>query len=289
MRNIVKFVLILIVSFSLATYNIYLAYNERLPEHEKEYIEKDDSLIDEINEFKNKTLNFKRNCNPFIENERNFRIKIDDVVYPKYIPLRDNKKINFSCLNEATKPKVILYWTNFYEKEDFYYGLGRFTPFLKHKCPVYNCELTNDKQRINESDLVVFSILDTPPINNTMPLYRTQAQYWLLLLIESPFNIENNKFRDYFYGYDEDDFNLSMTYRSDSDFVSHYALESKIVWQKNFNYDENFDFSMNKSGFAAILISNCYAESSGRNAYVRELKKYVPVSVYGKVKTNRVI
>ena len=275
-RSKILIALVILVTFSL--YNIILHYKNQSG---KFFQKIEQSLID-IPIFKNdkkeeepvtklKLIESLTECSPFNLSAKQFTVTIDGVTYPKIVPLRDNASINFDCINKAPKPKIILLWTPFYDRDTFYYGLGKYEPFKQHKCPAYNCEITKDKSRLNESDIVVVSFqnrIDTIPGNKLYP-----NQQWVFVLIESPvhlngFSAHNNKF------------NLAATYRLDANFMSHYAYESHLAWEENPRFNPNFDYYEGKTDFAAIVVSNC-GGSSGRLQYVNEMKKYVPVKVYG--------
>lgn len=213
-------------------------------------------------------------CHPFNAKPNQFKVDFNGVSYPKYIPLRDNQTFNFDCMNKNKKSKVILFWTPLYDFKDFYYGLGTKDPFIKHKCPVYNCELTNDRSRVNDSDLIIFSFanqIDSLP----NPAWRKPNQRWVFVLIESPVHVPGSRFISY-----NNLFNMSVTYKLSSDFMSHYSYETYNTWQLNENFDENQNFYQDKTEFAAIIVSNC-GGSSGRLAYINEMRKYVKVDIYG--------
>ena len=219
-------------------------------------------------------LNVKNNSrNRYTDEKQQFQVEIDGLMYPIIIPLKDNRSLNFSFFNKESKTKLILYWTPFYDLDTFYYGLGKHTPFINNKCPVYNCEATKDKSRYGESDLVVFSLVN--PIDmNEIPKYRNPNQEWAMVLIESPVNVPGSRFLDLHY-------NLSVTYRSDSDTYSHYAYENELVWALNEEFDDKKDYLLNKSEFSVALISNCH-DKSGRLQYIKEMRKYVPVTIFGR-------
>ena len=209
-------------------------------------------------------------CDPYIKNLNIFSVTIDNVIYPKFTPLHNNPKINYSCLNTDSSSKLILLWTQWFDNPSFVYGIGYKKPFEINKCPVTNCEITNDRSRLNESNMIVFHMRD--PVYE-FPSYRTSNQRWVFYLHESPiyssdYETLNNLF------------NLSATYRRDSNFTSQYFYPYHI-WAKNELFDENRDFSFNKTEFAAIIVSNCYSRS-GRLHYINELKKYIPLTVFGK-------
>jgi len=90
------------------------------------------------------------------------------------------------------------------------------------------------------------------------------------MLYESPMNSDDySKFKDFY--------NLTATYRMDTDFP---RTLNGMFWKKNTDFDTDYDFHGSKKGFAAALIRNC-GDSSGRLEYIKELKKYVAVDVYG--------
>ena len=66
-------------------------------------------------------------------------------------------------------------------------------------------------------------------------------------------------------------FNLTATYRADSDFDGLYELASGMVWQRSASHDASRDYRGEKSRLAFGIMSNCEA-SSKRSAYVSELR-----------------
>ena len=61
--------------------------------------------------------------NQFHNNNTQYYVKIDNVVYPKYVPKMFNKTIDFDCLNKNKKRNRILLWTKFVGSDDFFYGI----------------------------------------------------------------------------------------------------------------------------------------------------------------------
>ena len=78
-------------------------------------------------------------------------------------------------------------------------------------------------------------------------------------------------------------FNLTMTYRSSSDFDNLY-VPSVMRWGFNETFDENADFyGANRRKFAAAIISKP-DDTSERLKYIAEMKQHVnDVEVYGKL------
>lgn len=152
-------------------------------------------------------------------------------------------------------------------------GLGRITPFQKRGCPVTKCEFTSDRNLIDSADLVLVHMRDGfDPIPQTP---RPKDQRWMLLLYESPMNTPD--FSEY-----NGVFNLTSTYRLDSDFscnrdVFDWADPSKSDREKQFKVPEN---KVEKIGISVAVISNCGA-STRRMEYIREMRKYTRVDVFG--------
>jgi hypothetical protein len=115
-------------------------------------------------------------CNP-ISGHLN-TIELDGVRYPQYVPSYFNTSLNFDCLNKSSAIKKILFWNTFWGNLGFQYGLGVVTPFVKHNCPVSNCELLIDKTRISEADLVIVHMLDE---FSPIPQQRPPHQRWVYI------------------------------------------------------------------------------------------------------------
>jgi glycoprotein 3-alpha-L-fucosyltransferase len=121
--------------------------------------------------------------------------------------------------------------------------------------------------------MVIFSLVN-PIDKNEIPKERNRDQQWTMVIIESPINVPGSKFYNLNY-------NLSVTYRSDSDTYSHYAYESELVWELNEEFDDQKNYLEGKTEFSVALISNCH-DKSGRLNYINEMKKYVSVKIFGK-------
>ena len=52
-----------------------------------------------------------------------------------------------------------------------------------------------------------------------------------------------------------------------------------MVWEYNANFNETKNFSAEKVGFAAAIISNC--DASHRLNYIKELQNYIKVDIFG--------
>jgi len=206
-------------------------------------------------------------CNPINETYVPFKIKINGIEYPKHVSPHLNKSISFECLNKVEKHKVILFWNEFWAWKEF--GIGKDEIFLKHKCPVTRCEITNDKSRLNQSDFVVVG--DGGAMQNP-PSYRPKNQRWIFLVYESPY-LANNDYSKY-----NGVFNLTATHLSNADFLTTYEGSAQMTWEMNKDYKIPYS---NKTKLAAALISNCWSDNSRRMDFINQLRKYIVVDVYG--------
>jgi hypothetical protein len=74
-------------------------------------------------------------------------------------------------------------------------------------------------------------------------------------------------------------FNLTASFRRDSDFTSIYYSESGIKWSEEARPNTTVNIWQSKNaGFAAALISN---PLSKRLEYIQELQKYMAIDIYG--------
>lgn len=209
-------------------------------------------------------------CEPFNKEYKHYQVEINGAKYPNSIPMFLNKTINFDCLNKNIQIKTILLWNDFFRIK-----VDQLNPFVNKKCPVTNCELTNDKSKLNQSDYVVVHMRNNiSPIPTTRP----KNQRWIFMIYESPIHSPN-------YSKYDGVFNLTSTYKKDSDFNSFYETFFNYEWGLNTSFNELEDFSKGKTQFGAALISNCIATVK-RLEYINELKKYVPIDVFGKCGTK---
>lgn len=226
-----------------------------------------------------------------------------------YIGERQLKPTNgiISRLRPNNSMKYLLYYTKFFESEDWYTGFGR-KPFIDSQCPVDNCYLTANKSllsNVNMFDAVLFHIRN---INeeaakfetwHKLVIERDPRQRYVMFTLESPANDEfpYNSFDDFF--------NWTMTYRLDSDFPSPYGsmdlknnnklsddqsagFDFRKIGMKDYAIPTNLSDSIEittskfqrKKSLVAWMVSNCYT-ASRREAYVFELQKYIQVDVYG--------
>ena len=208
----------------------------------------------------------KAKCEPFFTDFKQYQVEIDNETYPKSVPIYYNKSINFECLNANSRRPLILFWNKFWDSE----YTNNESRFKVNGCPVTNCETTVDRNRWNDSNLVVvhqaISLSDVSK-------YRPDSLRTVFLYLESPVMRELNLTQ-----YDSF-FNLTATYRHDSDFP-HYYEELFGNWKKNPDFNRAYDFHGQKDKFAVALIGNCN-DNCRRLELIEQLRKYVPIDVVG--------
>ncbi len=96
-------------------------------------------------------------CSPVIK-QVEFSVSVDGRVYPQFVPLYRKKSIDFECLQSNKRNKIILLWKKMYGMpfKELYFGHEK--QMIANNCPVKNCEFTNNRTKLNHSDLVLFHI-----------------------------------------------------------------------------------------------------------------------------------
>lgn len=176
--------------------------------------------------------------------------------------------------------KIILFWNSFFEQPDFGFGFGS-KPF--EKCSISNCRTTNDKTLLNDSTAVLIHMRSPGHDIEALRRWRQLDQYLVFYLRESPKNSMCDKALAAYNGL----FNLSMTYRPNSDIEKPYFryIEKKMV-------DEASKASLTRvttrPGHVAWVSSNCWSMDviHGRQAYITQLQKYIKVNKYGRCPTH---
>ncbi|XP_039307568.1 alpha-(1,3)-fucosyltransferase C isoform X2 [Solenopsis invicta] len=190
--------------------------------------------------------------------------------------------------------KTILLWNTLFGDRNFYFGKGD----IFRDCSFNKCKVFNDRDYLNveDYDAILFhgnemSVFDVPRKRRTM-------QFYVYVNLESPAN------RDILPKYRKSYFNLTMTYRLDSDIPWTYDIIENVKTGEFVAPSKNPDWSAfendtsagdavdevpsaildtvrGKSKPVTWFVSNCYAKS-GRMEYVQELSKHIGVDIYGK-------
>jgi alpha-1,3-fucosyltransferase len=226
--------------------------------------------------------------------------------------LSDNHDPNSNNNNNNNNQQqniIILYWTKFFEVNDFEVGIGR-TPFIKAQCPPVKqqstCWTTTDRGLLNRSHAIIFHARDLDPDDLPPPGWRRPHQNFIFFNYESPVHTDLAKLRLYFNNY----FNRTMTYRHDSDVVSLHPYgrlkcRKKKATDRCLNFPRFYSFESDsvsspaasggggeendviprmdltrKTRTAAWFVSNCVTDSR-RESLVHNLSLFIPVDIYG--------
>jgi hypothetical protein len=197
-------------------------------------------------------------------------------------PERNEIPIDFIDNKYSGNSKTILFWTTFFGGHIW----SKLKMDLNAECPSHNCRLVTDRRLLNESDAVMFHFWNDKL--DQIPTYRRPDQRYVYLNFESP-----TRSRNHFpwKKIPRDFFNLTATYRLDSDLFGNmfygFKFERKESVQPRSDDLTNY-YGINitaKTKLAAWFVSNCKT-SVNREGYVRELRRHIPVDVFGKCLEN---
>ena len=169
--------------------------------------------------------------------------------------------------------KIILSWTKFFDDDLMPFIADRYDI---HSCPVNNCRFTNDRRYLKNSSAVIFHAHGRNLNAADLPPFRDPDQYYVFYLLEAPY-LTKYDFRAAPW---PDFFNLSWTYRRESDVLARHYLRFYLPTGLGENRKSRHARLAGKHNRALAMISNCRAPSN-RDEYVRELQRHFPVDVAG--------
>ncbi|XP_077490700.1 alpha-(1,3)-fucosyltransferase C-like [Amblyomma americanum] len=176
------------------------------------------------------------------------------------------------------RPLVVLLWTTWCGKQNY--------PYFKEDvvdavCP-YACLFTRQRSYLASSSAVLFHGKDIQL--DDMPSLRSGEQRWIFFSLEPPTATPVHVLRKL-----DGLFNLTMTYRTDSDVTTRYGYaflpRKKIKKMKARTPKKPWptgvqDVSRRKA-IAVWMVSHCKTDSM-RETYVARLRKVIGVDVFGK-------
>lgn len=187
--------------------------------------------------------------------------------------------------------KVILIWNTCFDRPFCSLGSG-VNPFLNYHCPVFDCYITNDHNfmPIDQFDALIFHGPEFRPFFSlNYPSERSDHQRYIYLSHETPMKYPVSHNLDGF-------FNLTMTYRFDSDIPNFYfeivdkngifvSPDDNPPWIKpdfsGVNLANLWELRGIKKKPIAWFVSSCESDN-GRENYVKSLQNFIPVDIYGK-------
>ncbi|CAL4120904.1 unnamed protein product, partial [Meganyctiphanes norvegica] len=187
---------------------------------------------------------------------------------PYYI---NDSDMQFNNNEEEVPLKKILFWN---PRKGWDYTVGQ---DLFKRCHVSSCIGTINRSEYNYKELgaVVFLMHPRKPPMDEVPLQRWPGTRYIFLQQESPIYTQPLEKYDGF-------FNWTMTFRLDSDVPIRYGytLKRSSYLQEVDNRAKN----LKDKKLVAWMVSHCKTRSQ-RGKYVRDLRKYIPVDIYGRCGT----
>ncbi len=171
--------------------------------------------------------------------------------------------------------KTILFWNSFFSRKDYGFGLGR-QKFQQCKCPESRCQTTTDKSLFPTADAVIFHSRDPYFLAHPeeLPMRSNPGQIYIFYNFEAPMR-SGERLKNY-----TDVFNLTMTYREDSDIaVPLWNLVKRTEPKTNSGIGKS-DLG-EKTRTAVWFISNCEKDGSRRWQYAMKLSQYIDLDIYG--------
>ncbi|XP_068733653.1 4-galactosyl-N-acetylglucosaminide 3-alpha-L-fucosyltransferase FUT6-like [Montipora capricornis] len=184
-----------------------------------------------------------------------------------------SKEMMLTANSSRSRKKILLLvYNNFFGTKEW---LGVDSPCSIPRTRTKPCvkdmiEVTHDKQRFCESDFVLVHGASDLPSLRELKIRRQQkppSQKWIFHSSESPYVIHVGHYGDMF--------DLTLSYRVDSDFWMPYGSYEQIPFV---NIAQR-DYSAGKDKLVAWMVSNCGPQP--RKTFVHELQKYIAVDVFG--------
>lgn len=145
-------------------------------------------------------------------------VEYKHVHFGKHNLCTHNKDVPY--VSNYGRKKVILFYTTIFDRITVFY------PEELDCCEPFNCEITTDRNRLLQSDAVIFHGRDLPKAK-LMPTQRTAEQRWVFYTHESPFHSKIMP-SDY-----NSMFNWTMTYERRADIYEPYGLYAKNLNIRN--------------------------------------------------------
>ncbi|XP_066910488.1 glycoprotein 3-alpha-L-fucosyltransferase A-like [Clytia hemisphaerica] len=138
--------------------------------------------------------------------------------------------------------------------------------FQRSQCSVKNCRFVRKPRDYETADAVLFKDI---PEHLKRPVSKP-GQLWVYYQLESPVHTRRLP--------EKSVFNWTATYRPDSTVEAPYGKFGERIFHRKMKLRRNY--AKGKTKNIAWFVSNC-DNLNGRMKYVRELRKYIDVDIYG--------
>ena len=181
------------------------------------------------------------------------------------------------------KYKLILLWNKYFGRpilEGYIYYKGN---YVSNLCKPETCIFTENRLIVDDADAIIFHYYPSYFKKNHLPARKHDNQKYIAYVLEPPVNFLKHPNMKWVA---DDFFDIYITYHRDSDIrTPYFGWRKKYKSEINITNDKIFMEKVSKNfeekKFAiSQFVSNCHSYS-GREKYVTELQKYIPVDVYG--------
>jgi len=169
-----------------------------------------------------------------------------------------NAVTDFSKIFFKKKPSttnLILVYTSFFG-DALFNGFSRIKDYVQScGCSFNGCELTFDRNRYEDANVVIFHCRDMPSISDLYILKNRKVvgQLWLYLCMENPFNTPPVDFLNVY-------FELTATYRLNSDIYYPYKSYEKLPptdQSQTNSLEKHINYAEGKTKQIAWMVSHC--------------------------------
>ena len=210
-----------------------------------------------------------------------------EITVPRYRVRTNETRPDLQTTLPRNEPQMILIYTSLNGRLPWP-GLKTsqdFTQFNGQNCRETNCKLTYDKRDFTNSKVVIFRALTMPSRTEMLNLQqrRPKDQVWIYFTLENPivtsYMAPHKNRRDL-----DNVFNWTMNYMRDSDIYHPYGFYLPLN-HSEFSPPSSINHAKGKSRLAVWTCSGhglFVNERKLRVLYVRQLRKHIPIDVYGK-------
>ena len=210
-----------------------------------------------------------------------------EITVPRYPVRASDSRPDLQTTLERKEPQMVLIYTGFNSLFPWP-GLENsqdFTRFKGQKCRQTNCELSYDKRDFINSKVVIFHSYNMPSRKEMFDLQqrRPKDQVWVYFTLENPivtsYIAPHKNRRDL-----ENVFNWTMNYMRDSDIYHPYGFYLPLS-HNEVTPPSSINHAKGKRKLAVWTCSGhgrVVNERKLRVLYVRQLRKHIPIDVYGK-------
>ena len=222
----------------------------------------------------------------FIYNKSTYQCYFQ-ITVPRYPVRTSETRPDLQTTLPRNEPQMVLIYTSFNGRLPWP-GLKNsqdFTQFKGQNCWETNCKLSYNKSDFTNSKVVIFHSYNMPSRKQMFDLQqrRPQEQVWVYFTLENPivtsYIAPHKNRRDL-----ENVFNLTMNYMRDSDIYHPYGFYLPLN-HSELSPPSSINHAKGKSRLAVWTCSGhgqIVNERKLRVLYVRQLKKHIPIDVYGK-------